>query len=674
VDVFGFAVDAAGDFLKAAGIDAAFELGVFDAVAGGPRSMDELAARGLSVRRLRALLDVLVAINALARVGDRFAAAVVPARPVVARAGWGLMADAIRRDRALEVEGGEALQRYHLHLLEVGKEPARELAAMLPAGSLVDLGGGAGTYTRAYLEAHPDARATIVDFSDVLVLARAVLAEPYRDRVTFAGGEISIVETAGDHDVALLSNVVHLHAPQFCARYVVAAAQHVRPGGLVVIKDLRVDEDRAGPLASLLFALNMAIYTGGGDVYPTSQLRAWLEAAGLVAVEERRLASSPDSIVVIGRKPHVLPRPLRDMLAHAREVAPELAPALDAHYLETMPRLRDAQRHPLLDTRLDWAKLPRLGAALERLFDVLHACEVPGVLGATSAGELRAASPTIAALYARTHYGGSMPLLYGYPADLAYFASRGLDTHAAIDRYLASPILHELCHFGVERDALPMHLDECIAGWLAVHVWPEFAYPAAGHDDAIYAAPWLSQIGQAFARAFGIAPIVRAQAGVIGWRDALPPAVLDRVTRACRDDWARRRTLHFLSDTFDPDPWIALAAPFGDDPAFDRTIVGDALRAMCLANAQVAGSFRTRTVVPESIEIDAIDAQITTAQTGEVDRVAPRYWLPPAVAATIRARGHAGYTLYLGSTEAIPAVVRTVCDGEPPANFVLVPR
>jgi hypothetical protein len=102
-------------------------------------------------------------------------------------------------------------------------------------------------------------------------------------------------------------------------------------------------------------------------------------------------------------------------------------------------------------------------------------------------------------------------------------------------------------------------------------------------------------------------------------------------------------------------------------------IVGDALRAMCLANARVEGSFRTRTIVPEiAIEIDAL--HVTTARTGDLDYIAPRYWLPPAVAAAIRARGHAGYALWLGTTEAIPAAVRTICDGDEPANFVLVPR
>lgn len=364
------------------------------------------------------------------------------------------------------------------------------------------------------------------------------------------------------------------------------------------------------------------------------------------------------------------PRPLRRMIALARELAPELGPAIDRHYGETMPAQRDAHRDPLLHTRLDWARLPRMSAALDRLYALLAAHGLTFL--APSAAALRAETATLAELYARTHYGGCMPLLYGGPADLAYISSREPDVHAAIDRYLVAPILHELCHFAPERDALPPHLDECIAGWLAVHVWPEFAYPAPGGDDAIYAAPWLAQIGQAFARAHGVGPIVRAHAGAISWADVVPLAAIEAFARA---DWARRRTLHFLSDTLDPAPWIALAglagAPPDDD--FDRRIVADGLRAMCLATACIDGSFRTRSVAPDdAIAIDAGDAGDAGA-TPWIRRGAERYWLPPPVAARIRARGHRGYALQLGGIAAIPHVVATLVDGTPPAGCSLVP-
>jgi 2-polyprenyl-3-methyl-5-hydroxy-6-metoxy-1,4-benzoquinol methylase len=853
-DVFGFAVAAAGDFLRDAAIDAGYELGLFD---GSPRTLDQIADAneiGNGRWRLGALLDVLVALGALVRrpetalglisddavrraddavrraddavrvlddaiqradgavrvsdaavhglddavrraddalrvagdavlvaddalrvAGDavrhaddknhvsvgkshvgasqtsgepasRLAARLAPWRGVVfergevptrpatlPRTGWRAMVDVFRRDKALDVEGGEIELRYHRHLIEVGAAAARELAAMLTAAELetnrdrapaveratnelgamliagragsaaaelaagteparrwqlLDLGCGAGTFTAAVLDAQPDARATVVDFPEVIALAREHLAR-FGERVAYVPSAIETSQVEA-HDVALLANVVHLHAPEWAQRLLVAAAERVAPGGRVMLKDLRLDADRSGPLSGLMFALNMAIYTGGGSVYTADELRDWLEAAGLVAIEERRLAASPDSIVMLARKPPHLPRPLRRALAHAAHARPDLAPALQQHYRVTMPAMRAASLAPsatreptareLLATPLDWARLPRMRDAIGRLFDLCeqHDAHVP-IAGATSAAALFARTRTLAQLVARTHYGGCMPLLYGYPADLAYFVSRGLDAHATIDRYLVAPILHELCHFAPERDALPPHLDECIAGWLAVHVWPEFAYPAPGCDDAIYAAPWLAQIGQAFARRFGIGPIVRAHSGSVTWREALPADFVGKLERIAWADWDERGTLHFLSDTFDPEPWLAIVGGRAvlEDPVFDRAIVADALRAMCLATERVDGSFRTRSRVPEgSITIEvptATTARVTTARHTEHDVQPPRYWLPASIAAAIRARGHAGYELYLGSVEVIPAVVATLCDGAPPKNFTLVP-
>src|SRR5262249_14548902 len=120
-------------------------------------------------------------------------------------------------------------------------------------------------------------------------------------------------------------------------------------------------------------------------------------------------------------------------------------------------------------------------------------------------------------------------LLYGYPADLRYFHKRhpGGDLMPIFDRYFTAPIIHELCHFAPHQNALyPPYLDECVAGWLGVYVLPEFAYPLPENDDAIFAAPWLAQVGQAMARAFGVRSVIRAHAGASPWEEALPPAFI----------------------------------------------------------------------------------------------------------------------------------------------------
>ena len=767
MDVFGKAPEAR-EFLCSAAVAAAHELGAFDALArSGPATLAQIAA-AISVRpghRLRALLDVLAATGALScdRAADppRFSlVGAAPAHAAVPRDGWGRLAEVIRADLpvASPSEPCGAVRRLHHHLATAGAAAASELAGYLGAASLLDLGAGAGAYSKAFLTEYPEARATLVDTTEVLALAAEWLG-PLAGRARLVAGDAAEIDTGRDHGSVLLANLLHLHSSEMCERLVAAAARAVAPGGTVAIKDLRVDDDRAGPIEGLLFALNMAIYTDAGDVYPTSQLRAWLATAGLVDITLHRLSAAPDAIVVIGRRPRAealdggsrptgdaastvaseldaalartaeaawrelaargalradaadaapalaLPSALRGVLAaavaHERAdggaEAAARAAQLVRHYTDAMPGMRVAQLAStdepgatLFHAPLDWDRLPRLGAAIDRLFAVVAEAGVDphGALGAASAAAFRDRAPTLAALYRRTHYGGSMPLLYGFPADLAYAHRRGaddgLDVLATIDRYLTAPIVHELCHFAPDRTAVfPTHLDECIAGWLGVYVHPELAYPAAGHDDALYAAPWLAQVGQAIARAFGVADLVRAHAGDAA---ALPTSFVVAAARLGRDDWRARRTLHLLSDTLDPAPWVALAlttaaghspdaatlaqlaaAPLADlavpdDPAFDRAIVEDGLRAMCLVSTQVAGSFRTSSQLPDgAIAIAAAACAIVAPGRRALDPVVPRYWLPPSVAAHIRASGHAGYALRLDALSAIPSAATAIC-------------
>jgi hypothetical protein len=886
-------------FLRDAAVAAAQELGLPGALAAGARTVDELAA-ALGVaggHRLRALLEALAALGALARHGDRFeacapgplaaagrgsgAAADVAAatgdgggtasmtvgavqgdgglargaangtdnrigvsRPEIPRAGWGLLAEVIRLDRPLSNEPADE-RRYHAHLLEAGAPAARELAPILGdggggEGGLLDLGGGAGAYTAAFLDAHPAARATLVDAPATVALAESSLAR-FGGRVRFVAGDARTAAVGEGHGAVLLANVLHLHPQEVCAELCAAAARAAAPGGVVAVVDLRIDEDRGGPIEGVMFALNMVVYTEGGGVYEVSRIRGWLAAAGLVDIEARPLAAAPEAMVVIGRRPRdraaderaraavvresddsvrdpdsvlateravvrepgavlatedavvrepgavlatedavareldaalaaagaaawreldqsdglldeargagpprlafaaPLARTLARAIAHERAegtpAATERAAALARHYADVMPRARvallagrAAPAATLFHTRLDWARLPRLEAALDRLYAVLadSDADATAALGAPSAAAFRARTPTLAALYERTCYGGSMPLLYGSEADLAYFhahaSAGGLGVHGAIDRYLTAPLVHELCHLAPAAESLPLHLDECVAGWLGAHVHPELAYPAPGHDDAIFAAPWLSQVGQAIARAFGVRALVRSHAGAAmrggtaaaatgvppaavaatPSAAALPLAFTEAAARLGWDDWRARRTLHFLSDTLDPDPWVGLALAVGaglplaratlvelarlppsafaalpDDPAFDLAIVADGLRAMCLEDTRIEGSFRTRTRLPDApITIDAAAGRIAVARPSPLLGVAPRYWLPPTVSVRITGAGRAGYELRLGALDAIPEAAAAICAASPAserAGFALRP-
>ncbi len=327
-DVIDITEADGSEYFRDAALDAAYELAVFDVLGLAPLppegrwSVDALA-RGLDIgtgrRRLRALLDALVGFGILVRDGTDDAAAdgykVVkvtprPERPAYQRDGWGAIAEVIRRDKALPPGGQDAVVAMHLHLAKGGVLGATETAKLVGAKSsvtpqrLVDLGGGAGVHTAAFLSEYAGARATLVDFAELMPLAKQQLA-PHAARVDFITTDVRGAKIT-DASVALLANVLHLHGAETCAHLCKLAASVVAPGGIVAIKDARVDVEAGvhiGPIQSLLFALRLAIYTQDGEVHETSQLRDWLATAGLVDIEEHRLETSPNAIVVLGRKP-----------------------------------------------------------------------------------------------------------------------------------------------------------------------------------------------------------------------------------------------------------------------------------------------------------------------------------------------------------------------------------
>jgi len=206
--------------------------------------------------------------------------------------GWGELAEVIRRDRPLDA--GEMLSRFHAHLAAVGHDDAAALAgrlAALPeaARGLVDLGAGAGHYAAAFLDAAPAAAATLVDRAEVLALVAP------RARQRLVAGDLFAVAVER-HGIALVANVAHLYDAADGARLVARAAALA---DAVVVKDLWIEPDRSGPPGALYFALNMALFTDGGDVHPPARIAGWLRAAGLSEPTVERLG---DDAVVWARR------------------------------------------------------------------------------------------------------------------------------------------------------------------------------------------------------------------------------------------------------------------------------------------------------------------------------------------------------------------------------------
>ena len=152
----------------------------------------------------------------------------------------------------------------------------RIVALVEPAGArrLLDVGGGSGSYTLAFLEASPEMRATIFDLPPVIEMARErVDAAGMLERITLAPGDYRKDPLPGGHDLAFVSAIIHQNSPAenvMMFRKIFAA---LSPGGRIVVRDHVLSPDRTEPRSGALFAVNMLVGTEAGNSYTEVEIR-----------------------------------------------------------------------------------------------------------------------------------------------------------------------------------------------------------------------------------------------------------------------------------------------------------------------------------------------------------------------------------------------------------------
>jgi SAM-dependent methyltransferase len=174
---------------------------------------------------------------------------------------------------------------------------AKWLAPRLSEGAhIIDVGGGHGRYAEELRAL--GLRVTLFDLPMVVELAR----ERHADRLDYRAGDFQADDLGGPYDAALLSNIVHSESfeqNQELLRRVHAA---LRPGGIIVIKDMLVDDFGRYPEHAVFFGTTMLYYTAQGSTYTLSDIGNWCGAAGFEALTS---VSVSDHVLAFAKKPSV---------------------------------------------------------------------------------------------------------------------------------------------------------------------------------------------------------------------------------------------------------------------------------------------------------------------------------------------------------------------------------
>jgi SAM-dependent methyltransferase len=289
---------------------AALELDLFTAIGDRSWTLTTLAKRlKISERGLSILCRNLAAAGVLHKKGNVYRNSTLGATALNANhrayrggylklirshwADWIRLVESIRSGLPLdhEVPAGPDYRRQftwamHHRTLEI----APAIAAQLQLGqaqTLLDLGGGPGTYAMAFLAKNPRLRAIVCDREDALEVAKEIAStHKGRQRLSYVPLDFCKEPIPGTYDVIWYSNVLHIYSPkenQAIFRRVRAA---LKPGGRFIIQDAFL-RDREGlyPTEASLFAISMLLFTEQGNTYTVSEAAKWLRQAGFVSIK-----------------------------------------------------------------------------------------------------------------------------------------------------------------------------------------------------------------------------------------------------------------------------------------------------------------------------------------------------------------------------------------------------
>lgn len=295
------------------------EIGLFEQLAAGPATLDELADRTSIPRtRLRILADAVVVLGLVERQGDTYSNGPAAAAYLSGQGAldlrpalrfwnqinypmWLKLEDTLRTGQAQRSQNmTPAMQQIVSEGIEaIQAEPAQALPVAYdfhPHRRLLDLGGGTGSWLQVVLRQYSNLEGALFELPGAAAIARQRLAR--------AGVKATVIE--GDffndpipegYDAILLSNVFHLFTIERNLVLLRRIRQSTSNGAYLLLVDLWTNPTHTSPFFAAMMAGQFLLTTGEGGVYSEQEARDLLHESGWQALECKPLAGSTSLLV-----------------------------------------------------------------------------------------------------------------------------------------------------------------------------------------------------------------------------------------------------------------------------------------------------------------------------------------------------------------------------------------
>jgi hypothetical protein len=285
---------------------AAVELDIFNILNKKPMPANQLANElKADLRATTVLLDALVALELLSKQDDKYQAP--PSIPPLLTAEgsqsvlsgirhqsncirrWIQLAEVVKTGRSVEripsIRGKAADQAAFIEAMNDFSAPLADKVigylGNLNFQCLLDIGGASGTWTLAFLRAVPKAQAILFDLPEVVEMAKKRIAnEGLTKKIKFQPGDFYTDNLPAGADFAWLSAIAHQNSREQNRELFKKIHNSLADTGVLVIRDMVMDNSHINPPAGALFAVNMLVSTQAGSTYAFDEYNYDLMSAG----------------------------------------------------------------------------------------------------------------------------------------------------------------------------------------------------------------------------------------------------------------------------------------------------------------------------------------------------------------------------------------------------------
>jgi acetylserotonin N-methyltransferase len=312
---------------------AAVSLGVFDALADGPQSLDALAGElQTNHDALRRLLDTCVGLQLLGR-DDRGYRNTPTASTYLCQGSphrltgyinysndvmwklWGHLEDAVREGghRWKQTFGWDgpifsnffrdegAMREFLMGMHGFGLISSPQVVAALDQSRyrrLGDLGGATGHLAIAACRRYPQLRAVVFDLPDAVGLAKEVVgASDVADRIEVAGGDF-FKDPLPQADLYTLGRILHDWTEEKILALLRRIFETLPSRGAVLVAEKLLQDDGAGPRWAQMQDLNMLTCTEGKE-RTLAEYEVLLRKVGFSEVLGRTTPSPLDAVLAV---------------------------------------------------------------------------------------------------------------------------------------------------------------------------------------------------------------------------------------------------------------------------------------------------------------------------------------------------------------------------------------